>query len=223
MLETMQDVLKNLQEKFKMAKASENCGASSCLVDGLTISTPVQEALITGNLMLENVPADGHCQYHAIISQIKAIEGLEKFRSLTVEKLRDLVANWLQSHPELFPCISSCDATDWDTYVRYVRTGLRDDNSVQWGDSITLTAMATILGVKIHVWSPFPFSSENHSDQYWAVISPLEASAASQPVSEIEFRLMHKEEQHYLSISFFFNLLYIQRCQHLLNIIFFIL
>jgi hypothetical protein len=167
-------------------------------VNGLRISAAVSDALIANKLRLKEVPADGHCQYNAVIRQVKLIGGLQEFHGLTVDQLRGLAADWLQRHPELYPFLSEHDGQDWDTYVSYVRTGVCDGHSVAWGDNLTLLAVANIFGAEIHVWSPFHYTGPNQPEQSWAVISPEQKSEAA---GQQELRLMHQAEHHYWSIE----------------------
>ena len=91
----------------------------------------------------KNVPSDGDCQYHCVISELSRLK--HPRAGMTTRELRFATASFIEDDPDAWlPFIVSDSINKLAQYVELVRGN-------EWGDQITLRAMSELLNVDVFV------------------------------------------------------------------------
>eukprot|EP00662_Eupelagonemidae_sp_cell21_P037956 gene37956-62064_t len=127
-----------------------------------------------------DVDGDGHCQFHALVRQLR-LHGIE----LDYRMLRRMAADWLAPRGEELRCfVRNCGtAGEWDEYVARLRGGMD-------GDALTLLAVASRFNCEVKVWSTAP-------DAPVRSITPVDGAG----LATFAVNLGHIHEWHYCSIE----------------------
>ena len=120
------------------------------------------------------IDGDGNCQFRALADQLSGDQERHA-------ELRATAINQLRSEPEYYKGFVHDE--DWDSYVR------RMEQDREWGDQVTLQAVADAHKVTAHVFSSGP----NQRD--FPIVLPSRFRDVDQIV-----RLSHHPEKHYNSV-----------------------
>ncbi|KZC11963.1 PREDICTED: OTU domain-containing protein 6B [Dufourea novaeangliae] len=108
----------------------------------------IKKILQERDLMIYEIPSDGHCLYNAITHQLKVVEKAP----LSFNELRSKTATYLREHMnEFLPFISNPDSDDLlspEQYEKYCNDVA--DTSV-WGGAIELQVLSHVLKCPIEV------------------------------------------------------------------------
>jgi hypothetical protein len=148
------------------------------------------ERLSANGLQFDAVDGDGNCQYAAVVKQLNKQRGDKA--QLDHYTVRTLVADWLREHElwnpsggeftHLFNYAEVNDGEDWDDFCTRMAT------NAEWGNHVTLMAMAEIFQVEI-----FVVSSVQSEDGGVYSVCP------TQPMTQIT--LAHRLERHYNGVA----------------------
>ena len=125
--------------QWQKLKAREEADTAEAVRLSLAEDLPRKQAMIMLNgrlgeegLRLVKVPADGNCQFHAVLSQLPdmGVDHLE---------LRQMVVNHLAEREQFFAMYPE-KFRGYKHYLAYIATP-----GEGWGDELTLMALATIL------------------------------------------------------------------------------
>ena len=132
------------------------------------------QRLLKCGMVETQIEADGNCQFRALADQLSGDQERHA-------ELRATAINQLRSEPEYYKGFVHDE--DWDSYVR------RMEQDREWGDQVTLQAVADAHKVTAHVFSSGP----NQRD--FPIVLPSRFRDVDQIV-----RLSHHPEKHYNSV-----------------------
>ena len=138
------------------------------------MDAPFAQRLLKCGMVETQIEADGNCQFRALADQLSGDQERHA-------ELRATAINQLRSEPEYYKGFVHDE--DWDSYVR------RMEQDREWGDQVTLQAVADAHKVTAHVFSSGP----NQRD--FPIVLPSRFRDVDQIV-----RLSHHPEKHYNSV-----------------------
>ncbi|XP_057326285.1 deubiquitinase OTUD6B [Microplitis mediator] len=107
----------------------------------------IKKILVERDLMIYEIPSDGHCLYNAVSHQLKVIGSpmrLEDLRQKTAEYLRGNVNDFL-------PFLTNPDSDDALTEEQYQQYCDNVESTSAWGGAIELQVLSRILSCPIEV------------------------------------------------------------------------
>lgn len=117
----------------------------------------LQELLAKSNLTIKEITPDGNCLYNAVNDQLKRRGHAITY---TAESLRNLTADYIQTHSEEF--VPFMDSTvNFDEYVQRIRA------TTEWGGQLEIQALANALRIPIWIYSadaPIIKMGENYKE-----------------------------------------------------------
>ena len=166
-------------------------------------SKRLEERVNSFNLKTEDVDDGGHCQFDALLRQIKRfprdydtyigdgkVYDFWGVRKDIAQWLRDNENHVLQNGDTISRFRENTDGATWAEFCNNVEDKDTKVNPL-WGNYLTLIAAANLYKRPIHVWTSCD------GDRWWTEINPMNTAEAH---TGDPFKLGHLYERHYLSI-----------------------
>eukprot|EP00736_Rhodelphis_marinus_P010804 Rmarinus@m.5221 len=100
--------------------------------------------LVSENLRIHDVPADGDCLYSAVLHQVRQAGAPATVAD--VGEVRRLTAEEMRKNPDDFVPFVCDDPSEFDSYCE------RLEHSKEWGGHTECVAMSRALGMPIHIY-----------------------------------------------------------------------